>query len=217
MSEQKTRRFGINRVLAIVALVLGLLAIFGDPYQGHVVQIDTKELASIVEGEVDHVTVQELADWIIQGDAEYRLLDLRDAAEFAEYHIPTAEHVSLGELVDYPLSRNEKIVLYSGGGIHSAQAWMLLQANRYRGSYMLLGGLAAWKDEVLFPAFPEDAGPELAAEIERASYVSEFFGGTPRHGVADAGEEIAAPMPEVEMPAQPIVPKRTKKKAKEGC
>ena len=216
MSEQKNRRFGINRTLAVVAFVLGLLAIFGNPYQGHVVQVDTRELAAIVEGEVDHVTVQELADWIIQGSAEYRLVDLRDEAAFAEYHIPTAEHVPIGQLADYPLQRNERIVLYSGGGIHSAQAWMLLQANRYRGSYMLLGGLQAWKDEVLFPALPEDATPQETADFERSRFVSEFFGGSPRSGVVETGDEIAAPMPTVEMSAQPVVPKR-KKKAKEGC
>ena len=216
MSEQKTRRFGINRTLAVVALLLGLLALFGDPYQGHVVQLDTKQLAAIVEGEVDHVTALELADWIIQGTADYRLIDLRDEATFAEYHIPTAENVPIGQLADYPLLRNERIVLYSGGGIHSAQAWMLLQANRYRGSYMLLGGLQAWKDEVLFPTLSEDAGAEQAAEFERVRYVSEFFGGTPRSGVAGADETISAPMPKVEMSAQPVVPKR-KKKAKEGC
>jgi len=216
MSEQKNRRFGLNRTLAIVALVLGLLAIFGDPYQGHVVQLDTKELATIVEGEVDHVTVQELADWIIQGSADYRLIDLRDETAFAEYHIPTAEHVPIGQLTDYPLQRNERIVLYSGGGIHSAQAWMLLQANRYRGSYMLLGGLQSWKDEVLFPALPEDATPQETAEFERTRFVAEFFGGSPRSGVVDAGEQVAVPLPKVEMSAQPVVPKR-KKKAKEGC
>lgn len=216
MSEQKIRRIGINRTLAVVAFVLGLLALFGNPYQGHVVQLDTKQLATIVEGEVDHVTAPELADWIIQGTEDYRLIDLRDENSYAEYHIPTAEHVSIGQLPDYPLMRNEKIVLYSGGGIHSAQAWMLLQANRYRGSYMLLGGLQAWKDEVLFPVLSDDAAPEQVAEFERARFVSEFFGGSPQSGVADAGEAVAVPMPKVEISSQPVVPKR-KKKAKEGC
>jgi rhodanese-related sulfurtransferase len=45
-------------------------------------------------------------------------------------HIPTAELVELRDLHDYPLYHNEKIVLYSDGGIHSAQAWFLLRAER---------------------------------------------------------------------------------------
>lgn len=205
-----------NMVLAVVALVLGLIAIPGDPYQGEVVTLDTRELAAIVEGEVDHVEALELADWIIQGTPDYRLIDIRDEASFAEYHIPSAENAPLSALADYPLLRNETIVLYSDGGIHSAQAWFLLKARGYRGVSMLLGGLDAWKDEVLFPALPAGAGPEEQAAFEKARSVSEHFGGRPRTGV-DAAEAEDVPLPTVEMPTQatPVAPR--KKKAKEGC
>ena len=54
-------------------------------------------------------------------------------------------------LPDYGLERNEKIILYSEGGIHSAQAWFLLKAMGYKSVYMLRGGLDDWKDLVLFP------------------------------------------------------------------
>ena len=68
-----------TRILAALAVVLGLLAVFGDPYVGPNVSVDTRELAAIVEGEIDHVTPVELADWIIEGNTEYRLIDLRSA------------------------------------------------------------------------------------------------------------------------------------------
>jgi rhodanese-related sulfurtransferase len=205
-----------NRILAAVALVLGAIAILGNPYRGSVVTLNTKELATIVEAKVDHVTAAELADWIIQGDTEYRLIDIREPGPFAEYHIPTAENVSIVGLSDYPLLRNERIVLYSQGGIHSAQAWMLLKARGYRGVYMILGGLDAWMDEVLFPSLAPDASPQEQARFERARFVSEFFGGTPRTGVEAEMEQATVPLPTVEAPARTVVPTRKKKK-KEGC
>jgi hypothetical protein len=92
--------------LAVLALLLGAGALLG---------------TAIVETEVDRVTVQELADWIIQGKGDVRILDLRSPAEYAEYYIPGAENVTVTQLAEYPLYRNEQIVMYSGGGIHFAQ------------------------------------------------------------------------------------------------
>ncbi len=207
----------LHRRLAAVAVALAALAVFGDPQEGHVVTLDTRELATIVEGEVDHVTVDELADWIIQGRSDYRLIDLRDSTAYAEYHIPTAENVAITSLSDHPLLRNEKIVLYSGGGIHSAQAWFLLRAEGYRGVYMLLGGLAAWQDDVLFPAPPPAGDAEAQAHFKRLTEVSRYFGGTP--GVL-AGETVEAParaLPKVEMPSGVPVMQQRRKRHKEGC
>jgi len=205
-----------NRILAVLALLLGAIAVLGDPYQGSVVKVNTKELAAIVETKVDHVDALDLADWIIRGDTEYRLIDIRDEVAYAEYHIPSAENVQISQLPDYPLMRNERIVLYSDGGIHSAQAWFLLKAQGYPGAYMLFGGLDAWKDDVLFPALPAEASAEQQAEFERARFVSEHFGGTPRTGVEESIDRAAVPMPKVDSAARGVTPTRAKKK-KEGC
>jgi len=214
--SQSRPRWKWNWILAAVAVALAAVSIGGDPYRGHVVTLDTKELGMIVDAKVDHVTAEELADHLIQGRIDQRILDLREPTSYAEYHIPSAENVVLGDLVDYPLYRNEQIVLYSDGGIHSAQAWFLLRAQGFKGVYMLLGGLDAWKDEVLFPSLPPAANPEEIAEFERLAQVSQFFGGSPQQG---SGEEFAATpvqMPTVEAPSQVPVAKK-KKKRKEGC
>ncbi|MBI2619200.1 MAG: rhodanese-like domain-containing protein [Ignavibacteriales bacterium] len=193
--------------------LLGFFALFaGNPYSGSTATLNTSELAVLVQREVDHVTPEELADWIIQGKSDFRLLDLRSAEEYAEYHLPGAEQVTMGELDRYPIQRNEKIILYSDGGIHSAQAWFLLNARKFRGVYILSGGMEEWKDRVLFPT-PDGNGN---ADFEKMKEVSKFFGGAPRSG----GEERFAPrmtMPELEMPSPVVVPGGTKKKKKEGC
>jgi len=209
----------LNRKLAIVAVALGTLALLAQPHRGPFVKLDARELASVVEAEVDHVTAPELASWIVEGRADYRLVDLRSAQDYAAYHIPSAENVPLTVLADYPLLRNEKIVLYSEGGIHSAQAWMLLRARGYEAVYMVLGGLDAWQDEVLFPALPADADAQARAQFERAAQVAKFFGGEARsgNGAAAAAASVALPKltapPPMPGPATPVA----KKKKKEGC
>lgn len=209
----------LNQKLAAVALVLGALALFSQPHRGPFVKLDARELALVVEQEVDHVKPGELAAWIVEGRSDYRLIDLRTADEFAAYHIPTAENAQLPALAEYSLLRNEKIVLYSEGGIHSAQAWLLLRAQGYEGVYTVLGGLDGWKDEVLFPTLPADAGPRDRAQFERAAALAQFFGGQPRTDGAAATEAPATALPKLAAPVAtgPAVPAAPRKKKKEGC
>ncbi len=217
MHRVDPRAWGINQKLASLALALGALALLGSPSPGGAVTINTQELADIVESEVDHVTVDELADWIIQDRADYRLIDVRDPDAYAGYHIPTAELVELRDLHDYPLYQNEKIVLYSDGGIHSAQAWFLLRAEGFAGAYILLGGLDAWKDDVLFPELPIDATQDELASFERRRAVSELFGGQARTSGGDAAKPSEVMLPKVKPPTPVAAPRTRKKHHKEGC
>ena len=215
----KRRALTLNQKLAAVALALGAVALFAEPHRGPYVKLDARELALVVEEEVDHVTAPELAAWIVEGRADYRLLDLRTEQEYAAYHIPTAENVQLTGLADHALLRNEKIVLYSEGGIHSAQAWMLLRAQGYAAVYMVFGGLDSWKDEVLFPSLPADADAQARAQFERAAQVAKFFGGEARVAGDAAAPTAGAELPKLTAPppmpgpATPVA----KKKKKEGC
>jgi hypothetical protein len=206
---------------ARLGLLLGLLGagalLIGDPGEGGAASIDPAELARLVQTETDHVSVEELADWIIQGKSDFRLIDLRSDAEFARYHIPGAENILITGLLDAGLLRNEKLVLYSEGGIHSAQGWFLLKAKGYRGVYLLRGGLEEWNSTILFPRIPDSPTAEQAALFEKLRNVSTFFGGRPQSGAAPADAAVA--MPQVEMPASPAGggPALAKKKKKEGC
>ncbi len=210
--------WGINQRLAAVAGLFGFLAVIAaNPYKGGNAEINATELSEIVQKEVDHVSVDDMADWIIQGKSDYRLVDLRNEQSYAEYHIPTAENIPITALTNGSLARNEKIVLYSDGGIHSAQAWFLLKSEQYKGVYILSGGLDEWKDRILFPRLEANASPAALAAFEKAKAVCAFFGGTPQTG---SGVETAAPkmvMPRLDGPSA-VQPKAgATKKKKEGC
>jgi rhodanese-related sulfurtransferase len=211
-------RMSSNRKLAALLFLLGFAALFaGDPYKSARTTIDAKELALIVENKVDHVSAEELADWIIQNKADYRLVDLRTEKEFAEYNIPTSENIPLASLITSDLQRNEKIILYSEGGIHSAQAWFLLKARDYKSVYMLFGGLEEWKEKVLFPAVPANPTPEERVAFARSIEVSKYFGGTPQTGSVAADAPAQAALPKLSLPSGGAAPKAQTKKKKEGC
>lgn len=218
-------RLTLNQKLAAAALLLGALALAASPYPGSRVTLDAKELALIVGSEADHVEAPELAAWIIEGRADYRLLDLRSAAEFDRYHIPTAENVPMSVLTDAGLGRQEKLVLYSEGGIHAAQAWMLMRAQGYASVYMLKGGLDEWNDQVVFPVLADNPTPTQRARDERLRSISAFFGGQPRSASAVQAGVPAAPAtapvtaaPKVAAPPAPTgAAKPAAKKKKEGC
>lgn len=214
----------LNQKLALGAFGLGLVALFARPERGSVVTLDTKELAQVIGREDDHVTASELAAWIVEGRSDYRLIDVRSAGEFAEYHIPTAENVPIAALPDHPLLRTEKIVLYSEGGIHGSQGWMLLRAKGFKGVYTLRGGLEQWKEDVLFPTLAENAAPQERARFERSAALARFFGGQPRVGTAagvattrplELPKLEAAAVPPSSAPAGATAPRKAKKK--EGC
>lgn len=208
----------LEQRLAAAALALGAVAIVARPVPGGVVTVDARELAAIVHNEVDHVTPLDLADWIVQGRADYRLVDLRDERAFAEYHIPGALHVPMTQLLDASLARNEKVVLYSDGGIHSAQAWFLLRAHGFKGAYILRDGLDGWKEQVLFPVLDADPTPFQATRNERLTHLAARFGGQARttDGAAPPASLPQVSLPTVDMPAAAPTAAPSRKR-KEGC
>jgi rhodanese-related sulfurtransferase len=222
------RKFGPARKFAAVLIALGLVAAFsGSPYRTALAQVDTRQLALEAGTKADHVMPAELADWIIEGRNDYLLVDVREPGEFAAYHIPGAINVPLAELNQDFARRNERIVFYSDGGIHAAQAWFLIRALDFPSVYMLFGGLDEWHDAVLNPAAPPaDAPAKDQVDFARRVAVAGYFGGSPRRadgpGLAAPAPAPAAELPKLAPPppaAPPVTKPATpaKKKKKEGC
>lgn len=199
-----------------VALILGLVAVLlGNPYDKVNTTINIKEIAiESVRGN-DKVDVRSLADWIIEGRVDYRLVDLRDDEKFSEYSIPTAVNIPVSKLMNSDLMRNQKILLYADDNTKAAQGWFLLKSRDYNGVYILDGGVEAWKDEVLFPSLAANASPEEKAGFEKMAEVSKFFGGTPQTGTEENEKEIS--MPKLELPAAVPMTTPKRKPKREGC
>jgi rhodanese-related sulfurtransferase len=157
----------IRPILATGALALGIAAaIVGTPNHPVRASVDVRALASEVARESDHITALQLAEWIKGGKPGLQVLDVRTVQEFDRYHIPTARSVPLDTLVTTKFDTSATLVLYSEGGGHAAQAWVLLRAMGYPHVFSLRGGVEDWLQDVMHPAVPTD--------------VTRYFGGFTR-------------------------------------
>lgn len=170
----------IHATLAATAATLAGAAVVVDLRS----PVNVTQLAAEIEAGHDHISALDLAERIMKGDATLRVLDLRSATEFAEFHIPGAQLKSIGALAQEPLPQDATIALYSEGGAHAAQAWVLLRLRGYRKVVVLREGIYEWVSRVLEPRLAKDATPAEQSEFERASVLSRYFGGIPRSGVA---------------------------------
>ncbi|MDJ0739092.1 MAG: rhodanese-like domain-containing protein [Gammaproteobacteria bacterium] len=127
-------------------------------------------LAKTIATEGDHVTVAELSDWIIKDRRDFTLLDIRDAGDFAAGHIDGARNVPLaGLMADASLDAlpgGRKVVVYSNGTAHAAQAALLLRLVE-RDAYALLGGFNHWQ---AYLNDPQVAGVAAMDPKQRAAY-----------------------------------------------
>ncbi len=170
----------VHLALAIVAAVFGLAA----PLARSSSSVDADGLAGEIASERDHLSALELAERLMRGDPSLRVFDLRSAAEFEELHIPTAQLTSIDMLVKENVPRDATLVVYSEGGAHAAQAWVLLRLRGYRNVFVLREGMYEWVSRVRDPRLAADATDTERTEFERAAIYSRFFGGTPVDGVA---------------------------------
>jgi rhodanese-related sulfurtransferase len=171
-----------HQMLAGAAAVLGLSAVAADARP----PADVVALAADVEAERDHVTAPELASWIMRGDSAVRVFDLRPLADFERFHIPSAAHATLASLVSADLPASSRIVLYSEGGAHAAQAWMLLRMRGYRDVFFLREGLYEWLARVHEPRLAVDASAQERHAFDQAVEMSRYFGGVARADVPRA-------------------------------
>jgi rhodanese-related sulfurtransferase len=179
----------LNKALAFTAIILALFAaLIGVPKRGDRVLSET---ARLIDAEGDHITPVELAEQIRSG-RQIRLIDLRDSASFEQQHIVHAELMTVQQLLENGLNRNEYAVLYSEGGIHASQAWILLRMKHFDSVYTLLGGFTGWKEEILSPKLAAGATEAEKQEVELRKMLSMFFGGEPAVTPRDTTKNIRA-------------------------
>ena len=157
----------LRPIMALGAFALAAAAaIVGTPRRPAQASVDVRTLASEVARESDHIMPVELAAWIKSGKPGLQVLDVRTVPEFDRYHIPTARPMPIETLVKTTFDPNATLVVYSEGGGHAAQAWVMLRALGYQHVYSLRGGLEDWLEDVMHPAVSTD--------------VTRYFGGFPR-------------------------------------
>ena len=196
-------KFPLLKLLPTLVMPLFVLAGCSEPPQTDRVGM-AASLARTIAAEQDHVSVEQLSDWIIRDQRDFELVDIRDRADFDAGHIEHARHVPLAGLISdaslAALPPGRKVVVYSNGTAHAAQAALLLRLID-RDAYALLGGFNHWQ---AYLGDPQVAGAAEMDPLRRAEYqaVACFFEGdyvavaglTPK-GVAGASASVSTRAP----------------------
>jgi len=96
------------------------------------------------------ITPSELKARLDKGK-DFRLIDVREADEWALVHLPEAELIPLSQFqqqATQALAPDETIVLYCHHGMRSARAQAFLKAQGYEKVINLTGGIDAWAVQV---------------------------------------------------------------------
>jgi thiosulfate/3-mercaptopyruvate sulfurtransferase len=160
------------RALSVV-LVIAAVAVFILPSepggQRVAMAAGTSEQALLeaVEAAEDHMEPEQLAEAMLQGEEGLVVVDVRPSDEYAAFHLRGAVNVTLPELIDYlaPYKNRGRIVLYSNGMTHPAQARDALARLGYQNVFMLTDGLQGFLDRCLMPV---SLRPDPLAEPQAA-------------------------------------------------
>lgn len=209
------KAFSIKQIGVITALTLGIILAFSPVEKKSLDNLDFKELAKNINGRNDHVTAEQVGQLLIDKDPDLQIIDLRDPGEYEKFHIQTAINIPLDKLFTPEelefIDPDKLVVLYTNGGTHAAQAWVMLQQMGYTNTTILLGGLNYWVDVFTNPTPPEG----VYADSEIFKYQFQVSAGKYLMGNVDARSSSQ----ETPEPPKIKIPKKRKKSkaADEGC
>ena len=147
------KQFGI-----FVLLLIGIILAFSPVNQGTRSNEFAVEIAKQIMSKEDHISAEKLGHMIIDGDPDFIVIDVRSQEEYMSFHIEPSVNISLETLLKPEtldeLDNEKLIILYSNGGTHAAQGWVLLQQEGFKNSTVLLGGLNYWVDVYTNPEPP---------------------------------------------------------------
>ena len=110
-----------------------------------------RELLSEVKKEIREVSHEHVRQLLDSG-AKVKLVDVREADEYAGGRLPGAVHIPRGYLelrIEEQADRDEELVLYCAGGTRSALAARTLRQMGYTCVSSLAGGYNRWSDAAL--------------------------------------------------------------------
>ena len=161
----------------------------------------------------DRESVEDLANWLIEGRGDITLIDVRAPEDFENGSIGDAENIPIAQIVSADvLSRlptDRMVIVYSNGSENAAKAAVLLRLSGID-AHLLAGGYNAWHKRILNPDISAEEldGESLQVSAQRA-YSCYFVGERSELGakrkqqtsepfvppVFTEEEELAAPPP----------------------
>ncbi len=177
--------------------------------------VSEHELLYDVNKQGRYITVDEVAQRIMEADPSYILVDIRSPEEYGKYTLNGAINIPFDSIMGSTLTNLldadvYTVVLFSNGSRKADEAWLILRSYDYHNMKVMKGGLNAWYRNILDPLPPDEKFSDKQAwkryMFRKGAQV--FF-----TGISPAGN---VPAPKPEKAAVPVV-KRKKKEVTGGC
>lgn len=201
----------IRFVLSIVLVCLGLVAAILPQKRNSSIELDAQQLLNEIQLENYVISVDEMANALINNDPEYQLIDLRSEEDYKAYSLPGSLNIPFDSLfsetwVPYIDQIARKNVFYSNGTMLASEAWMLTKQKGYKNNYILNGGLNNWYATIIEPKEPASTdGEDAFIQYEARLGMKQFFTGA------------GAVSPSTSNQAKKPVPRKKKKMVAGGC
>ena len=137
-----------------------------------------RALLSDVASAADHVSPEALATALYNRDPAFLAVDIRPIDEYNAFHIRGAVHVDMPDLPAFVSAHADKtrIVLYSNGMVHPAQARDSLYRAGFRNVFILTDGLDGFIDQCLKPVSLRATPPSAEAAKQINAWRVFFYG-----------------------------------------
>ncbi len=158
------------------------------------------DVAQSAARQEDRVSVEKLAEWLIEERKDFVLIDIRSQDDYMKGKIHEARNIPLAELVTSEamagLPADRKVVVYSNGSENAAKAATMLRLAGLD-AHLVTGGYSAWHARILNPDIPAEEldGESLRVSAQRA-YAC-YFVGDRGEGAAERSEETEPFVPPV--------------------
>jgi rhodanese-related sulfurtransferase len=201
----------VRFVLSIVLVSLGLVAAILPQKKNSSLELDAQQLLNEIQLENHIISIDEMANALINNDPEYQLIDLRSEEAYKKYNLPGSINIPFDKLFDeewtpYIDQIARKNVFYSNGTTLSGEAWLLTRQKGIKNNYILKGGLNNWYATIVEPTEPGSTnGEEAIFDYQARLGAKQFFTG---EGAAEASSAVQAKKP---------VPRKKKKMVAGGC
>lgn len=126
---------------------------------------------------VESMTSKEAKDYIAtHKDGTFTILDVRQAKEYEQEHIPGSKLIPLPELADRlaELEKKRPVIVYCAVGGRSRVAAQVLAGQEFKEVYNLKGGIRAWQGQIVIGPVEEGMallrGDESPTEILLLAY-----------------------------------------------
>lgn len=202
-------------LLAVIIIPLGLIIAAVPENTTKRYKLTAEELLTEVSEGRQFISVDQIAQMLIEKDPSLQLVDVRKASEFEKFCLPNAINIPLENLLnpDNEEILNQEIklnVFYSNSSNSANQAWMITRQLGYKNNYILQGGLNYWAETILNPETPSETSPD--EEIAKYNFrmgANKALGGE----IDDVGTGTITPK---SAPPKPVIQKTRKKKGVAG-